>query len=103
MSNIAIVYLDDGALRAQLEGLTAAITAVNPDLTFDYVGLSPTGGDNTVGVTTAGDSDGIFLAMPADAIVQFQQTAQQLGIDKPTSVPAAYPQPLIRHQYQRNR
>jgi ABC-type branched-subunit amino acid transport system substrate-binding protein len=89
VGSISIVYLDDGALRAQFEALAQAILAVNPDLTINYVGLSPTGGDNTVGVTSAGESDAIFLAMPADAIVQFRKTAEQLGIDKPTSVPAA--------------
>lgn len=89
VASIAVAFLDDGKLIAQLEPLAGVLAIAYPDVKVNFVGIPPTAVDYAASVTTAGESDAIFLAMPADAIVQFRKTADQLGLDKPTGAPAS--------------
>lgn len=89
VESIAVAFLDDGQLIAQLEPLAQILGIAYPDVEVNYVGIPPTAVDYAASVTTAAESDAIFLAMPADAIVQFRKTADQLGVDKPTGAPAS--------------
>lgn len=89
VTSLSVPYIDAGPLGAQLQALSGAFNAVHPDVSVSFVPVSPNQGDYSSIVTTAARSDGIFLAMPAEAIVQFLQTANQLGIENPISVPSA--------------
>jgi branched-chain amino acid transport system substrate-binding protein len=90
VQSIAVAYVEDGSpLGAQLEQLAGAIAPAFPDVDVNFVGVSLTQADYSVTVTTAAESDAVYLAMPPDAIVQFLTSADQLGVELPVGVPAA--------------
>lgn len=90
-TSIAVVYIDEpgGTIGTQLSALGGLLAVGYPDVTMELIPLSATQADLSTVVSQAGESDAIYLAFgQPDITVQFQQTAEQLGIAKPTGVPS---------------
>ena len=89
--SIAVVYQDEpgGPVGNQLGALGGLLAVAHPDVTLNLIPLSATQGDFSTVVSQAGESDAIYLAFAQpDITIQFQQTAEQLAVDKPTGVPS---------------